>query len=113
MLAAAIVLPVSALAHAHLKSATPAPDSVVTVAPAEVTIDFTEALEPRFSSIQVKDSSGAVVDQGDVHVSPDDPKKLIVSLKPLTSGAFSVVWHATATDTHQTNGSYSFKVSPK
>ena len=44
-----------AYAHAHLKSASPAPKGIIQNAPPELTIDFTEELEPKFSSIGVKD----------------------------------------------------------
>ena len=100
-----------AFAHAHLKSASPAPKSVLQTAPTEVAIDFTEELEPKFSSIVVKDSAGSEVDQGDVHVAPTDAKHLVVSLKPLAPGTYTVTWHATSTDTHKTEGTYSFTLA--
>ena len=102
----------SAFAHAHLESAVPQPDGTVGTVPATVTINFTEALEPKLSSIRVNDASGAEVDQGDVHINPQDSKQLIVGLKPLRPGTYKVSWKATATDTHKTNGTYQFTVSP-
>jgi methionine-rich copper-binding protein CopC len=114
MLAVAAGLTVTepVFAHAHLKSASPAPKAVVKSAPKEVSINFTEALEPRFSTIAVKDSAGAQVDAGDVHVAPDDAKHLAVTLKALTPGTYTVIWHATSIDTHKSEGSYVFEVAP-
>ena len=41
-----------AFAHAHLQKAVPPVESTVTQPPTEVAIAFTEAVEPRFSSIE-------------------------------------------------------------
>jgi methionine-rich copper-binding protein CopC len=100
-----------AYAHAHLSSATPEPNGTVQGAPQTVTIDFTEELEPKASSIQVTDQNGTEVDTGTTHVDPADAKRLIVALKPLQPGIYKVTWNATATDTHKTRGTYTFKVT--
>jgi methionine-rich copper-binding protein CopC len=34
-----------------------------------------------------------------------------VALKPLRAGVYKVIWHATAVDTHKTDGSFNFTVS--
>ena len=109
---ALLASPATALAHAHLKAASPSPKSVLQSAPKEVAIDFTEDLEPKFSTIEVTDPTGARVDQGDVHVGADDARHLAVSLKPLQPGTYSVKWRATATYTHKTEGKFTFTVAP-
>lgn len=110
-LAALLLSPLSALAHAHLKAASPAADATVTIAPAEVALDFSEAIEPKFSDIAVADAKGVRVDKGDVHVAPDNAKHLMVGLKPLEPGAYTVTWRVTSTDTHKTSGRFSFSVT--
>ncbi len=100
-----------ASAHAFLKTATPAVGSSVQKAPSQVVIDFTEGVEPSFSTITVQNASGARVDAGGVHLVAGDTH-LAVGLKPLPPGTYKVIWHATATDTHKTQGSYSFTVAP-
>src|SRR5579859_7110284 len=102
----------AALAHAFLDTATPAVGATLTTAPAEVTIIFTEGLEPDFSSLTVEDESGQRVDLGDAHTAADNPMRFSVGLKPLKPGSYKVLWHATSVDTHKTNGSYSFTVTP-
>lgn len=102
----------AAMAHAHLKSATPPAGAVVQTAPSEVVIDFTEALEPKFSSIEVSDSAGTPVDKHDAHTAPGNANRLIVDLQQLPPGIYTVKWHATATDTHKTSGTYKFTVRP-
>jgi copper(I)-binding protein len=99
-----------ASAHAFLKSASPAVGSEVSTPPAEVVIDFTEGVEPKFSTIMVQDGEGVRMDSGAAHLVGGVDTRLAVALKPLTQGAYKVVWHATATDTHKTEGSFSFTV---
>ena len=98
-----------AWAHAHLVSAEPPVDSTVSAAPAAVTITFTEGVEPRFSGIEVTAAGGANVDQGDAHLAGDN-RHLAVGLKPLPPGTYTVHWHATAVDTHKTDGTFRFTV---
>jgi copper resistance protein C len=101
-----------AFAHAFLKDSVPAVGSSVAIAPAEVTITFTEGVEPGFSKIVVQDSTGANMDAGAAHRVGDDEKKLAVPLKKLGAGTYTVAWHATATDTHKTQGNFTFSVTP-
>lgn len=101
-----------ASAHAFLKSASPGVGSAVQVAPTAVTIDYTEGVEPKFSAITVQDAAGARVDTGDVQGASDNAKRLTVGLKPLKPGPYKVTWHVTSTDTHKTEGAFSFTVNP-
>lgn len=107
-----IVASGTVFAHAHLESATPPVGGTVSVAPGEVSIEFSEAVEPRFSTIHVQDAAGQPVDTGDLRVSPADPKRLLISLRPLRPGTYKVVWHVTSIDTHKTEGAFDFTVSP-
>ncbi len=100
----------SAFAHAHLVSAIPAVDSTVAVAPGEVTISYTEGLEPKFSSIEVTSASGARVDKGDAHLVGTDAKRFAIGLQTLAPGVYTVTWHATSVDTHKTEGHFTFTV---
>jgi methionine-rich copper-binding protein CopC len=102
-----------AFAHADLASASPAANATVTAAPTEITITFTEEVEPKFSTIEVTDAKGDRVDQGPAHTAANDAKILSVGLKALTPGVYMVMWHATAADdSHKTKGSYQFVFKP-
>ena len=109
--AALLLLAVPASGHAFLRTATPAVGSTVQQPPTQVLIDFTEAVEPRFSTIVVQDATGASVATGDAHLAGGDTH-LAIALKPLPPGAYKVVWRATAVDTHKTQGSFTFTVKP-
>ena len=104
-------MPARASAHAFLKTATPAVGSTIATAPGEVRIDFTEGVEPKFSSISVTDAQGARVDDGQVHLEQGDTH-LAVGLKRLAPGSYTVSWRATATDTHHTQGRFGFTIAP-
>ena len=100
---------VPASAHAFLITASPGVGTTVAQPPREVVIDFTEGVEPLFSTIAVSDGAGGRVDIGKPHLEGGDAH-LAVALKPLAPGAYEVTWHATATDTHKTQGSFGFVV---
>jgi methionine-rich copper-binding protein CopC len=93
-------------AHAQLDHASPAVGSTVGSSPGQVTLTFTQALEPKFSSAEVRNSAGARVDTG--HSASGNT--LSVSVKGLAPGAYAVSWHVLSVDTHKTQGSFSFHV---
>jgi copper resistance protein C len=103
-------LAVPAWAHSFPRTEIPPAGSTVNTAPAAVTINFTEALEPAFSSLQVLNASGRRVDKNDAHLAPGDAKQYSVDVQSLPPGKYRVVWHATSVDTHKTQGSYTFTV---
>lgn len=102
-----------ALAHAFLDHASPRVGSEVRGAPAQVTLWFTQDLEPAFSSLSVTDAQGGRVDRGDAHVDASDRSILRVSLPPLPAGAYKVRWRVLSVDTHVTEGDFTFKVAPQ
>ncbi len=97
----------AARAHAFLDHASPLVGSTVDAAPHEVSLSFTQSLEPAFSTVTVTDSSGAEVSQGKAQVSGNTMR---VGLKALGPGSYKVRWHALSVDTHTTEGSFSFHV---
>ena len=101
---------VAALAHAHLVRATPAAGGTVQAAPTEVMLRFSEKLEPKFSSVIVRDSEGKQVSKGDAIVDKSDRMVIRASLQPLEPGVYKVEWRAMSADTHKVNGDFTFKV---
>ncbi len=108
-MAALVLCADRASAHAFLKTASPAVGVSVQAPPTQVVIDFTEGVEPAFSSIIVQDAGGARADTGAVHLAGGQ-SHLAVGLKPLQPGTYTVIWHVTSTDTHKTEGRYLFTV---
>jgi copper resistance protein C len=97
----------AAVAHAHLDHASPPVDGTVPTAPSEVTLSYTQNLEPGFSAVEVTDGSGARVDQGKPQVSGST---LSVALKSIGPGTYHVYWHVLSVDTHKTEGNFTFTV---
>jgi methionine-rich copper-binding protein CopC len=93
-----------------LDHADPAVGSTVALAPKAVTLTFTEALEPAFSSIEVRNAQGATVQTGKATVVPGSRAQLRVALKRLSSGTYKVIWHVLSVDTHRTQGDFEFTV---
>jgi methionine-rich copper-binding protein CopC len=97
----------AAHAHAFLDHASPLVGGSVATAPREVTLWFTQSLEPAFSRAEVTDASGARVDQGKAQISGSTMR---VGLRPLAAGTYRVHWHVLSVDTHTTQGSFTFHV---
>jgi methionine-rich copper-binding protein CopC len=102
----------SAEAHAYLRRAMPISGSTIRTAPAELTLDYTEEVEPRFCTVAVLNAQGQHVDKGDLHIAPDNAKRLVIGLQPLPPGTYRVEWHVTSVDTHRTDGKFAFTVRP-
>ena len=96
-----------ARAHAFLDHASPLVGGTVASAPHEVTLSFTQNLEPAFSTVEVTDANGARVDQGKASVSGSTMR---IGLKSLPPGNYKVHWHALSVDTHTTQGTFTFHV---
>jgi copper resistance protein C len=101
-----------AFAHAMLRAADPAVGSTVKSAPKEVTLTFSESVDPSLSHVEVTDAQGARVDTGSLRLDPANPNRLVVALKPLIAGIYTVTWHAVSTDTHKTQGKFTFTMTP-
>jgi methionine-rich copper-binding protein CopC len=96
-----------ASAHAFLDHAQPRVGNTVATAPREVTLWFTQKLEPAFSSIAVTNAAGQRVDTGKTRVSGN---QMSVSLRSGGAGTYRVNWRVLSVDTHTTDGSFTFQV---
>ncbi len=101
-----------AVAHAHLQTATPAKDGTV-AAPSELSLVFSEGVNPTFSGVTVTGPGGAPATTGVARLGPGGDRTLVVPVSGrLAPGRYAVEWHALATDGHKTAGSYTFSVAP-
>ena len=98
-------------AHAFLERASPPVGSEIAAAPPELSITFTEGVEPLFSTIEVHGAGGTAVSTGTPHVAPGNNRRLTVELPKLPQGTYTVIWHATSVDTHKTEGNYQFTIT--
>jgi copper resistance protein C len=103
---------VSAWAHAFLAQAVPAVGGVMSAAPREVRLTFTEGIEPAFSRIELAAANGQPVGTGPAMVDPRDNTQLVLALPPLAPGRYRVRWRVVSVDTHPTEGDYTFEIRP-
>lgn len=99
-----------AVAHALPERSFPAPNTVLTQAPATVTIYFDSKLEPVFSHLVVKNAQGTTISEGTGGVAPGNPKVLATKLPAVAKGAYRVYWDVVSRDGHRANGDYTFTV---
>lgn len=99
-----------ACAHAFLDHAEPRVGNKVGSPPREVTLWFTQKLEPAFSSVTVTGPSGQRIEAGKTRVSGN---QMSVSLKGSGgAGTYHVNWRVLSVDTHTTDGNFTFEVGP-
>ena len=103
----------AAFAHAQLLKATPAVGGAVNASPTEIRLQFSEGLEPRFSSIALATEAGAAQPLGKASVDPADSSIFVAPIpQVLKPGVYKVTWRAVSVGTHKTQGSFTFTVAP-
>lgn len=97
-------------AHAELLTAVPAPGSVVTNSPAEISLTFSEPISED-STILLFTEDFQPVAGIEAQVAETNPQMLVITVPPLTPGDYTVQWTAVSTDGHPTSGSYTFRLA--
>jgi methionine-rich copper-binding protein CopC len=88
----------------------PVPDSTGP-SPEKVSITFSEAVEPKFSSINVTSADGKTkLNTAASQPVAGDPKTLTLALPTLPAGGYLVKWVSVAPDGHRMEGEYAFTV---
>lgn len=105
----------TASAHAKVLSATPAIGSTVAQAPATVTVECAENINPnpKLSNLFVYAPSGDLISQGDAKVSLSNPKEMSIGIKASGNGVYVVRWiTVSAADGDPDQGAFVFTVKP-
>jgi copper transport protein len=110
--AASLALPVAAWAHAALLQTTPVASRIVNVPPKQVSLRYSEPVEPRFAIVSVTNAAGDKVTNGTPRRSPADADTLVVPLKQLGEGWYLVYWRVISVDGHPVRGAFTFAVGP-
>jgi copper transport protein len=108
-----LFFPAVASAHAILLRSNPAADSVLSIAPQQVHMWFSEALNPAFSTAVVINAQNKRVDNQDAHVSPNDSTEMDLTLQSNLPAAVYIVVYRTdsAVDGHILRGSFIFSIA--
>jgi len=103
-----------AAAHSVLERAQPRGGSTLSAAPAELRLQFSERIEPGFTTVQVRGADGEDVAAGAPRIASQAGKVVVqVPLAPLPPGRYTVTWRVVSADTHATDGSYQFEIRPR
>ncbi len=110
--AAFLALPAAAWAHAALLQTTPVASRVLNTAPTQVTLRYSEPVEPRFAIVSVTNAAGDRETAGPPSRSPANDDTLVVPLKKLAEGWYLVYWRVISVDGHPVRGAFTFAVGP-
>ena len=106
-----MLAPAEAHAHGGLLLSDPAAGATVGATPTAVRLTFSEEPEPSLSTIRVLDGDGGAVQLGGPLPAPGDTRSLVVRVKHLGRGVYTVSWRVvSAVDAHATAGVYAFGV---
>lgn len=108
--AAAALIASAALAHTRLEASSPQANSIVSPAPAQVRLQFSDALELPFSKVKLVDQKGTVVLPSKIAIDPANAKALIATTPGLHAGAYRVQWSTVTRDGHKVKGEFGFQV---
>lgn len=100
----------TAYAHANLITTVPGKGNVVASAPKELSLTFSEALEPDLVTLKLYDRNGERIDLPKPKLTPGKPEQMNVALPALEEGTYTVVWSIVAEDGHPVTESYTFSV---
>jgi copper transport protein len=103
-----VVDPTPVTAHAVLLRSSPPTGQTLTRPPEQVTLLFSEPIDPLFSAVRVLNDANQIVDSGDSHVDELNDHLLAVSLpQGLPNGIYTVRWRSLSTiDVHPDTGEY-------
>jgi methionine-rich copper-binding protein CopC len=99
-------------AHAFLAGASPPVGSQLPAAPPNLILRFTEAVEPLFCTVELRDEGNATMALDAPRVADGNAQALVMALPRLRAGTYTVIWHATSVDTHKTEGRFQFTIGP-
>jgi hypothetical protein len=81
--------------------------------PERVQLWFNERLEPAYSTVSVWNEAGTQVDDRDVTVGPDDPRRLSVAVSGREAGIYTVKYRVLSVDGHVVDSRFTFTVKGK
>lgn len=98
----------AAQAHTELSSSMPADKAVLSSAPQQVMLHFSEPV--RLTSLSLGKASGGKQDLGPLPA--ESNANFSVAAPELTAGDYVVAWRALSKDSHVMTGEFAFKVDP-
>jgi copper transport protein len=109
---AALAVPATAWAHAALLRTVPSASRTVNTSPPQVSLTYSEPVEPRFAIVSVTDAAGRQVTSGAPQRAPGAPQTLVTPLRRVREGWYLVFWRVISADGHPVRGAFTFAVGP-
>ncbi|HET9439576.1 MAG TPA: CopD family protein [Longimicrobiales bacterium] len=112
ILFACIGFPARAAAHLKLESSSPAQGDTVRASLHEIRVVFSQAVEPRYTTLTLLDNGGNALELGTlVPIGTGKTREFVYQLThPLVAGDFVVRWRTAGEDGHVVSGSFDFIV---
>src|SRR3712207_5290791 len=88
----ALLLTSTVGAHATIERAVPGPGATLQNPPEELVLEFSEELDPTFSSVELRNSNHEVVDPGPGTVDPAAPGTLRLALPDLPKDSYTAIY---------------------
>ncbi|MDO7906800.1 copper resistance protein CopC [Paenibacillus sp. JX-17] len=108
-----LLFPQLTLAHAYVVQSTPAANAEMDQPPQQITIEFNEAVQSAFYSLQVSNENGRRVDLDQARIDPGNPAVLENDLAAgLPNGSYLISWKVLSGDGHPIQGTIPFQVGP-
>ncbi len=111
LVATCALLPAVASAHAFLDTSDPPANAVVATAPSQVTMRFTEKIQPGASQAELFNADAQKVETLASHMGPN-PNELVLPIPAnLPMGTYTVQWqNVSAEDGHPNSGYFAFTI---
>ena len=107
-----LAMPATAWAHAALLRTVPSASRTVNEAPPQVSLTYSEPVEPRFAIVSVTDATGRQVTAGAPQRASGAPQTLVTTLQRVPEGWYLVFWRVISADGHPVRGAFTFAVGP-
>ena len=108
------LMPLNALAHAHLRGSEPPANAVIAQAPQQIRLKFSEPVEKNFSRIDIQTDKEVIVLPANSLQWDAAGKSLQIEVPPhATATSYQVEWSILAKDGHPGKGRLNFKVKPQ
>jgi copper transport protein len=112
VMAACLAAPATAGAHAALLHTSPTASVTVNGSPKQVSLTYSEVIEPKFAVISVTDAAGHSQVAGNPVRDKGNPRQIDVPVRTLDHGWYLVFWRVISADGHPVRGAYTFAVGP-
>jgi methionine-rich copper-binding protein CopC len=114
LIAAILLVPVNANAHAGLVSSNPAANTEITVMPSEISLTFTEDLlilgDQKVNSIVLTHYDGAAIELSDIKVEGATLSASVPEAE-YQSGIYEVVYKIVSADGHKVSDSFTYSLN--